>query len=112
MHRREVDIHAKLLMVDDVFLTLGSCNIHDRGFELEAEINLAVVDPALVRATRLRLWREHLADDARLTGDIENDVQIWHQHADRNRAEITSGASNVVPFVPVERESIFDRHAW
>ncbi len=111
VHRREVDIHAKLMMVDDVFLTLGSCNIHDRGFEMEAEINLAVVDPELVRASRLRLWREHLSDDPRLTGDIAGDLRVWQEHADRNRAAITAGTSNVVPFVPVERESIFDRHA-
>ncbi|MDP2306156.1 MAG: phosphatidylserine/phosphatidylglycerophosphate/cardiolipin synthase family protein [Pseudomonadota bacterium] len=112
VHTREVDIHAKLMMVDDVFLTLGSCNLHDRGFELEGEINLAVVDPALVRATRLRLWREHLANDARLTGEIERDLGVWQEHADRNRDPNTAGTSNVVPFVPIERESVFDRHTW
>lgn len=112
VHAREVDIHAKLMMVDDVFLTLGSCNLHDRGFELEGEINLAVVDPALVRATRLRLWREHLAGDPRLTGDIEADLLVWQEHADRNRDPNTAGTSNVVPFVPIEHASVFDRHAW
>ncbi|MDP2313884.1 MAG: phosphatidylserine/phosphatidylglycerophosphate/cardiolipin synthase family protein [Pseudomonadota bacterium] len=112
VHVREVDIHAKLMLVDDTFLTLGSCNINDRGFELEGEINLAIVDPALARETRLRLWREHLAHDPRLTGDIDADMLVWREHANRNRGASTEGASTVVPFVPVERNTMFDRFAW
>ncbi len=112
VHVREVDIHAKIMIVDDTFLTLGSCNVNDRGFELEGEMNLAIVDPALVKETRLRLWREHLGGDPRLDGDIDADVRIWKEHAERNRSETTPGTSAVVPFVPVERKSFFDRNAW
>lgn len=112
VHVREVDIHAKLMIVDDTFLTLGSCNVNDRGFELEGEINVAIVDPALARETRLRLWREHLGNDPRLTGDIDNDMRVWKEHATRNRGVTTPGSSSVVPFVPVERESVFGRNAW
>lgn len=81
----EVDNHAKLMIVDDVFLTVGSCNINDRGFEYEGEINVAVVDPVLVGRTRVDIWREHLGGDPRLCGDIEGDVAVWREHADHNR---------------------------
>jgi phosphatidylserine/phosphatidylglycerophosphate/cardiolipin synthase-like enzyme len=109
---REVDIHAKILLVDDTFLTVGSCNVNDRGFEMEGEINLAVVDPALARETRLRLWREHLQGDGRLSGDIARDVAVWKEHAERNRDGHAEGLTNVVPFVPVARDSPFDRNAF
>jgi phosphatidylserine/phosphatidylglycerophosphate/cardiolipin synthase-like enzyme len=56
---QEIDNHAKLMVVDDLFLTVGSCNINDRGFEFEGEINIAITDPKLVKAARLDIWREH-----------------------------------------------------
>lgn len=108
--QREVDIHAKIMIVDDIFLTVGSCNVNDRGFELEGEINLAIVDRDLAKDTRMRLWREHLGGDPRLTGDIDTDVLVWKEHAQRNR--VTPGASPVVPFTPMERATFWDRNAW
>jgi phosphatidylserine/phosphatidylglycerophosphate/cardiolipin synthase-like enzyme len=100
----EVDNHAKLMIVDDLFLTVGSCNINDRGFEYEGEINLAVVDPDLVHRFRVELWREHLGGDARVSGDIDADVSVWEEHAERNRVldPATDGLpeSHVFPFTP------------
>lgn len=86
----EVDNHAKLMIVDDLFLTVGSANINDRSFEFEGEINPAVVDPAQVKQARLDIWREHLADDPRLTGDIDADVAVWREHARDNLAGLTA----------------------
>ena len=101
----EVDNHAKLLIVDDRFLLVGSCNVNDRGFDFEGEIDVAVADPALARRVRVDLWREHLDDDARLCGDITVDLAVWRERAERNRAyhpEQASGppAGHVFPFVP------------
>jgi phosphatidylserine/phosphatidylglycerophosphate/cardiolipin synthase-like enzyme len=100
----EVDNHAKLMIVDDLFLTVGSCNINDRGFEFEGELNLAVVDPALAQGLRLRLWRDHLGEGAALTGDIDNDVRVWKEIAERSRAyDVVSGTpppSHIFPFEP------------
>lgn len=99
----EVDNHAKLMIVDDLFLTVGSCNINDRGFEYEGEINVAEVDPERVRRMRLDIWREHLGEDPRLTGDIAGDVAIWREHAEHNRGAVAGATplrSHVVPFVP------------
>ena len=100
----EIDNHAKLMIVDDRFLTVGSANINDRSFEYEDEINLAVVDPDWVRTQRLRLWREHLHDDPRLTGDIRDDARVWRDHARINprfeRGEIGRPISRVWAFRP------------
>ncbi len=40
-------IHAKAMIVDDVWSVVGSTNFDHRSFELNDEVNLAVFEPAL-----------------------------------------------------------------
>lgn len=51
----DIDVHSKLLVVDDVFLSVGSCNKNNRGLVYEGELNLAVYDAAWVREARRRV---------------------------------------------------------
>jgi phosphatidylserine/phosphatidylglycerophosphate/cardiolipin synthase-like enzyme len=37
----DMDVHSKLLIVDDVFLSVGSCNKNNRGVVYEGELNVA-----------------------------------------------------------------------
>jgi phosphatidylserine/phosphatidylglycerophosphate/cardiolipin synthase-like enzyme len=53
-------VHAKVAIVDDRWLTLGSANLNDHSLFNDTEVNVLTMDPALVRGTRLRLWAEHL----------------------------------------------------
>jgi phosphatidylserine/phosphatidylglycerophosphate/cardiolipin synthase-like enzyme len=71
-------VHAKLCIIDDVWLEIGSDNLNRRSWTHDSEIGCAVIDanldprpprdPAglgdcartLARETRLALWREHL----------------------------------------------------
>jgi phosphatidylserine/phosphatidylglycerophosphate/cardiolipin synthase-like enzyme len=60
-------VHAKLMIVDDVFLSIGSANMNRRGHFHDGEINAMVLPQHLKRdpdnpARRLRcqLWGEHL----------------------------------------------------
>ena len=53
-------VHAKIGIVDDRWLTIGSANLNAHSFFNDTEVNVQVADPALARATRLRLWSEHL----------------------------------------------------
>ena len=109
-HLEDVDNHSKLMIVDDRFLTVGSCNINDRGFEYEGEINIAVVDPPKVRAWREDIWRAHLGDDRRIGGGVDGDVAVWMEHAAANRAFARSLSdaprSKVFPFVPPANQRI------
>src|SRR6185312_3142907 len=64
-------VHAKIGIVDDRWMTLGSANLNDHSLFNDTEMNVVCCDPDLVRATRKRLWAEHLempveriADDA------------------------------------------------
>ena len=51
----DMDVHSKLLIVDDVFLSVGSCNKNNRGIVYEGELNVAVYDRDFVRAQRERI---------------------------------------------------------
>ena len=55
-----VYIHAKVGIVDDTWLTLGSANLNDHSLFNDTEVNVVTLDPALARDTRIRLWAEHL----------------------------------------------------
>ena len=59
-------VHAKLMVVDDIFLSVGSSNLNRRGFFHDGEMNVFAVPEHLRRdpanpALRLRcqLWAEH-----------------------------------------------------
>ncbi len=54
-HFVRMDIHAKMLIVDDVFMSIGSANKNNRGAVYEGEMNVAVYDAAWVRAQRMRI---------------------------------------------------------
>lgn len=110
-----VDNHGKLLIVDDVFLMVGSCNVNDRGLEYEGECNVALLDPEFVACARLDLFRDYLDVDPRLGWSLENDVRIFAERAEANRkrAPLQHEHAFVVPFVPRPRNRmIFDRRVF
>ncbi|MBN1772784.1 MAG: hypothetical protein JXB32_16055, partial [Deltaproteobacteria bacterium] len=51
----DIDVHSKLLLVDDRFLSVGSCNKNNRGLVYEGEMNAAVLDDATAREARRRV---------------------------------------------------------
>ncbi len=53
-------VHAKVAIVDDRWLTVGSANLNDHSLFNDTELNVVTHDPVLARSTRLRLWSEHL----------------------------------------------------
>jgi phosphatidylserine/phosphatidylglycerophosphate/cardiolipin synthase-like enzyme len=53
-------VHAKVGVVDDRWLTIGSANLNAHSLFNDTELNLVSDDPSLARATRVRLWAEHL----------------------------------------------------
>jgi phosphatidylserine/phosphatidylglycerophosphate/cardiolipin synthase-like enzyme len=54
-HFIDMDVHSKLLLVDDVFLSVGSANKNNRGVIYEGELNVAVLDATWVRDARRRV---------------------------------------------------------
>ncbi|HEX3674495.1 MAG TPA: phosphatidylserine/phosphatidylglycerophosphate/cardiolipin synthase family protein [Rhizomicrobium sp.] len=58
-----VYIHDKIMLVDDCWATIGSCNIASRSFFGDTELNAAIWDEDAVRALRVELLNEHLGVD-------------------------------------------------
>ncbi len=92
-HGSPIYVHAKVCVIDDVFLVVGSDNLNRRSWTHDSEISCSVIDSEpdgraprdpgglgdgarrLARETRLRLWREHLqradGDDRDLVDPVE-----------------------------------------
>ena len=80
-------VHAKVCIVDDHWMTIGSDNLNLRSWTHDSELTCAVVDPegTLPRDLRVSLWAEHLglpASDERLT-DLGGALELW---AERSQA--------------------------
>jgi len=58
--RDPVYVHSKIGIVDDRWLTLGSANLNAHSLLHDTEMNVVTLDEGVARATRLRLWSEHL----------------------------------------------------
>src|SRR3546814_19493346 len=58
--RHDIYVHAKIMLVDDTWATIGSCNLHRRSLEGHSELNLSVWDSKVARALRCELLAEHL----------------------------------------------------
>jgi phosphatidylserine/phosphatidylglycerophosphate/cardiolipin synthase-like enzyme len=62
-------VHAKIMMIDGVWVTIGSCNLHRFSLFGHSEMNAAIWDEAVVRDLRCRLFRDHLGTD---TSDLDD----------------------------------------
>lgn len=61
--RKPVYVHDKLMLVDDEWATVGSCNLHRYSLYGNSELNVAFSDATTVRALRSALFLEHTARD-------------------------------------------------
>jgi phosphatidylserine/phosphatidylglycerophosphate/cardiolipin synthase-like enzyme len=59
-----VYVHAKVGIVDDEWLTVGSANLNEHSLFNDTEVNVVVRDPERALAARRQLWSEHLEADA------------------------------------------------
>ena len=59
-HYRPIYVHAKVAIIDDLWSTLGSANLNNRGMRDDTEMNVATLNAELARDLRLLLWAEHL----------------------------------------------------
>jgi phosphatidylserine/phosphatidylglycerophosphate/cardiolipin synthase-like enzyme len=88
-----VYIHAKVGIVDDAWLTVGSANLNDHSLFNDTEVNVVTTDPGVARAARLRLWSEHLeVPEEDLQGDPADVVDgLWKPIARDQQARRREG---------------------
>jgi phosphatidylserine/phosphatidylglycerophosphate/cardiolipin synthase-like enzyme len=78
-----VYVHAKIGIVDDAWLTIGSASLNEHSLFNDTEVNVVTHDEAFAKATRLRLWSEHLERPAQ---ELDRDPaavidEVWRPFA-------------------------------
>ena len=63
-------VHAKVGIVDDRWLTVGSANLNAHSLMNDTEMNVVCDDADLARETRVRLWAEHLELERAAIADV------------------------------------------
>jgi phosphatidylserine/phosphatidylglycerophosphate/cardiolipin synthase-like enzyme len=88
-----VYVHAKIGIVDDEWLTIGSANLNEHSLFNDTEVNVVCRDPGVVRATRLRLWSEHLECSPEVLDAPVAEVvdQRWFLRAEEQLARLSRG---------------------
>ena len=86
---KPVYVHSKLMLIDDVWATLGSCNLHRFSLFGNTEMNATFFNPQGVRALRCELFQEHLGHD---TSDMDDRaaLQFFRKVAQENRRRFDS----------------------
>jgi phosphatidylserine/phosphatidylglycerophosphate/cardiolipin synthase-like enzyme len=95
-HGGPVYVHSKAAIVDDEWLTIGSANLNEHSLFNDSEVNAVVRNESFVRDARLRLWSEHLQEDA--SGDpIRVIDELWRTRAnasaDDRKLRLLTGVS-------------------
>lgn len=96
---RAIYVHAKVAIVDDEWLTVGSANLNNRGLITDGELNAVVHDAAVARRMRVALWAEHLAmprDEVAEADPIDLADHAWPKCADENATIIQRGERPLV----------------
>jgi phosphatidylserine/phosphatidylglycerophosphate/cardiolipin synthase-like enzyme len=86
-------VHAKIGIVDDKWLTLGSANLNEHSFFNDTEMNIVTCNPTIARETRLRLWSEHLESSIdQVAGEPAHVVdELWRPIAEEQRRRLERG---------------------
>jgi phosphatidylserine/phosphatidylglycerophosphate/cardiolipin synthase-like enzyme len=89
---RPIYVHAKVTIVDDLWATLGSANLNNRGMRDDTELNVATLDAELARGLRMLLWAEHLE----LIGEESMLTVARHLGHQRQRRSIDERAAEIL----------------
>ncbi|QEE30453.1 phosphatidylserine/phosphatidylglycerophosphate/cardiolipin synthase family protein [Terriglobus albidus] len=89
-HRKSVYVHSKLMLVDDAWATVGSCNLHRFSLFGNSEMNAAFSDPRTVRTFRCELLQEHLDQDTSGVDD-RSALRLFREIARQNRKKLEAG---------------------
>jgi phosphatidylserine/phosphatidylglycerophosphate/cardiolipin synthase-like enzyme len=71
------------MLVDDVWATIGSCNLHAYSLAGHTEMNASIWDADVVRALRCALLAEHLGRDTSTLSDRAA-MRLFRETAARN----------------------------
>jgi len=102
MAYREIYIHAKLMVIDDVFITVGSANLNQRSMSVDSEINIAATGQLWAADLRERVFRLHSGGDIQGSGspnELPDVFKSWNRRMDKNRDIELAGVRPMVGFL-------------
>jgi phosphatidylserine/phosphatidylglycerophosphate/cardiolipin synthase-like enzyme len=85
--RRAAYVHAKMMLIDDAWTTIGSCNLHPFSLAGNSEMNASIWDAGVARALRCQLFAQHLGVDTRQMDDRAA-LRLFQDIARRNREKM------------------------
>ena len=99
-----VYVHAKLMIVNDTFMTLGSANINTRSMQVDSELNIAHHRPEITHPLRRHLW--HIHTDGRGTQDKPAEAfKKWEYIINENKKARANNRSPIASLVEFTRLS-------
>jgi len=92
---QDINTHSKLRLVDDRYLSVGSCNMNNRGYKYEGEMNLSVLDADMATEARRTILEQWVGPDFdhRLSDDMGDNLALLREVAESN-AEIAAWWEN------------------
>jgi cardiolipin synthase len=74
-------LHQKVMIVDDLWASIGSANFDDRSFELNDELQLGLVDAGVARELEAA-WDEDIRHARKLELAEWRERSLWHRFVD------------------------------
>lgn len=99
-----VYVHAKLMIVDDAFTTLGSANINMRSMEVDSELNIGMEKGEVASSLRKRLWNIH-TKGLGAQDDVEKAYAQWDNIITRNAKNQRENRAPIASLVGFMRTS-------
>jgi phosphatidylserine/phosphatidylglycerophosphate/cardiolipin synthase-like enzyme len=90
---KPVYVHAKIGIVDDRWMTIGSANLNAHSLFNDSEVNIVTQDRELVIDVRRRLWAEHLETSVEAVSADPTEVvdALWKPIATASRRQADAG---------------------
>jgi phosphatidylserine/phosphatidylglycerophosphate/cardiolipin synthase-like enzyme len=86
----DIYVHAKIMLIDDAWATIGSTNVADRSFFSDTELNASFWHGDTVRALRYELLQEHLGSDNSGLDDVAA-LGLFRERARQNQGRRERG---------------------
>lgn len=102
MSYREIYIHSKLMIIDDVFITVGSANLNQRSMAIDSEINIAATGSIYAVDLRERVFELLYGGDIKYSGqpkDMPDAFRNWSRRMSKNQDIQQAGTQPMTGFL-------------